>query len=257
MDPQPFINMFNSKTRVTFIHALTGKVIGVHKMKPDQLPRSFTKPTSIYVEGAEWRVMRAEPIHAKDFKLDNKLTLHVQEPSSIDPAIVGSNYPTVSNNIPELTVEPLFTDFILDLTKEQWRQLEFFHISFLPIIQEEMLKIEPILSPGEGVNTLIGYKNVHVRAIEMKQRLAVFLHEFCDRIHVQKKGSIRFTEEGYVKNGIALFSGNYTYYATINSETIEELYLESFDCVDEEFCEIVSSYELLLADWCNTKIIMI
>lgn len=256
MDALPFINMFTGKTKVTFIHAITGKILGTQKVKPEHLPASFNKPTNIEFEGAEWRVLQAKPIHAKEFKVTNKLTLHIQEPASIYPEAIGSDYPTICNNWPELVTEPLFSDSSLDISKDMWRQIEFFPSVTLPFIQEEMIKVETILFPKENVNTLRGYQDMYIRKEIHSESLNISFDEFCKLVYTTIKGSIKVEETNFVKNSFVVHSDNYTYYGTIEEDKIKQLCITQYESMDEELCQVCATYDLALVDWCNGKIIM-
>jgi hypothetical protein len=256
MNLAPILNAFPRKTRVTFIHAVTGKEIGIQKMKPEELPLSFTRPHTMELNGISWRVMQAVPVYAKEFNLDYKLTLYIQESSSVNRHGM-SDLPTICNDHPVLYQESLFNDFVLNISSGQWRQLEFFSQSFLSIVQEEITRVENILSPGEGVNTLLGYKDIYTRNKIPDIALAIPFDEFCRQYHILEKGAVNFNGNGFIQDGVSLRSKNYTYYGKVNKNIIEELYLESFESVDEEFYELTSSYSLALADWCNGMIITI
>lgn len=256
MDARPFISLFNGKTRVTFIHAITGDLIGVCKMTTEQLPASFNKPTRIEFEGNAWRVMRADPVHAKEFTIDNKLSLYVQENHFVDCGKMGFDVATISKDIPSLTSQSLFDNFLLNITGNEWRQLEFYPVSSFPLIQKEILEIESVLFPADNANTLDGYKTMHTRKKISPELVNIPFEEFCSLLNIVEKGAVRFGN-GFVENGFAFRSVDHTYYGIIRDNVIEELCLEKFECLDEEIYELSSKYDLLLADWCNGKIIML
>jgi hypothetical protein len=256
MDARPFINLFNGKLRVKFINATTGKLIGVKKMKVDQLPDSFNKPTFILFNGEEWRVMKAEPVNASEYTLDNKLTLHVESPSSILLPL-GHNYPTICNEFPSVSsTEPIEHDFYLDLQEENWRQFEILPLSILPAVKEQIDQIISILSSSGNANSLHGYFDIHTRTNTRQKPLNISYESFCEQMNISQRGAIRIGQGRFVKNGFALKSDNYTYYGIQNDGIIEELNLESFESMDEEFFNLVLNYEVLLADWCGGNLIM-
>jgi hypothetical protein len=257
MNLGPLINAFPRKIRVTFIHAVTKRQIGIQKMKPEELPSSFNKPIIIKWEGTEWRIMNAEPINGQGIILADKLTLYVEETHSVKPHSVGFNIATICPDWPEFTEKPLFNDFSIQLSKEQWRQLEFLPITLLATIQEEMQEIEPILFPKDGTNTLKGYKSMHSRKNIFAQPHDIFVSEFCNRMNIIQKGNIRLEEKGFIQEGFAFRSDSYTYYGLVKKDSIKELCLHNFESVDEEFFQIAEGYNLILADWCNGKLIMI
>lgn len=257
MNLEPILNAFPKKTRVTFVHAISGKLIGVQKMKPEQIPGSFTKPVTITWDGIEWRVMKAEPIHAKDYIIDRKLTLHVQEADSVNLSDTGFTIPTICDDLPPLTDQPVFTDFVLKLPKQKWRQLELLPKSLLAEIQAKMIEVQSILFPEVQINTLTGYKAMFIRNNNPEDLLSISIEEFCRDFNIEKKGSIEFSGSGFIQNGFAFSNSNYIYYGTLKGNEIAELCIEAFESVDEEFCQVASAYDLFLADWCNAKILMV
>ena len=256
MNVQALMGLFPQKTRVTLIHATSGKLIGIHKIKPEQLPTTFNKPINIKLQGETWRVMQAEPVNAKDFTLGNKLTLHVQEPLTLDPNILGYNFATICEDIPPMDTGPLFNDFVLDISKDGWLQLQFLAASLLPAVQEELLQIEKILFPGQGINTLSGYKNMHIRKKISSYPLNISNAEFCELSGIKQKGGVRYNSADFVQNGFVYRSDNYTYYGIIEGDRIAELCLLSFESADEELLQTMSFFNLILADWCNARVIM-
>jgi hypothetical protein len=257
MNLAPILNAFPKKIQVRFIHASSGQLLGVHKMKPDQLPPAFDKPTYIEFEDKQWRVMHADPLHTNELATATKLVLHVAEPGSIDPATIWADFPTICTDWPEDSPEPLFPDFILDVKKESWRQLEILPVDLLTEVQEEMVTIETFLYPGEDISTLPCYKNVYPRKTIVPGISHIGKEEFCALLNIHKKGAIRHFSGDFVKNGFAFCSDNYTYYGILKGDRIEELYLQDFESIDEEIYELVTAYNLLLADWRNGKIIMV
>lgn len=54
---------------------MTGETIGISEMKQDQLPEAFDKPTTMQIADKEWRVIKADPIHASDFSNTKKTNI--------------------------------------------------------------------------------------------------------------------------------------------------------------------------------------
>lgn len=257
MNLGPLLNAFPKKIRVSFIHATTRNLIGIYEISPSKLPISFIKPTNIELEGAYWRVMQANPIHATEFTLNNKLTLYVQETSAIDPTYIGSDIPTISNEIPALTSDSLYEGPPLKISRQQWRQIEFFHTTAIPALQEEMAEIASVLFPEKDVNTLLGYKNIYTRKYIDQIILNVSLDEVYQRINVSEIRSLYLSENNqYIENGIKIQTANHTYYGIVNKNQITVLGLKEFDSIDDEIYSLMNHYDLVLADWCNGRIIM-
>lgn len=254
MNLGPILTAFPGKVRVTFIHADSLDIIGIDKIKAEKLPHSFNKPTHIEWKGVEWRVLKAEPADAKQFKINNRLTLHVQDTKLIDPKTFGFDIPSICIDLPDFTNGLHTEEPFIHLSKDNWRQLEFFPLSLLDRIQKHMVDINEKLYPGGGTNTLLGYKNIHSRT-KVQERLGIPLSDFSVQASIHKIGAVIFSENKIVKNCISLYSENYIYYSIIEDNIMIDLCISSFECVDEEFYKIVSTYNLGLADWCNGKII--
>lgn len=248
-------NLFKKSTiHVQFINANTNETIGVSDMKAEQLPVSFNKPTTMHLENEDWQVIKAEPEDAFQFKETRQLKLWLSKVEKLNPNNIRFSIPTVSNETPALCTEKVFTDFILELHEDAWRQIEFLPLSILPTINEEMSAVEAILFPeDETKSTQYGFDKIHVREKIGEHHLNISLEEFCEVVNAINKGSIYMTiygETGFVQNGFAIKSANYTYYGTLENNFIKELCLESFENMDDEMSLACSRYNLVFVSWC-------
>lgn len=246
------MQLFPKKINVTVIDEITGTSLGKYKIPLEQLPTAFDKPTIMEVEGHTWRVVKADPVTADDFSIFKKLTVHVLQKEHWQDERLLFNIPTRHAYHPLMTHEPLFNEFTLDVGEDDWRQLEFLPVSALPAIQEEMERIE-LKVP----NALWGYKNMHVREQTADLSLNIPLAVFCDTVQAQKMGAVRLYSDAFVQHGIAIESGNYTYYGTVAEDCIVSLCLPSFDGIDDEFMQMVTTYKLVLVDWRGGRVVMI
>ena len=78
-------SLFAKKVKVTFINNTNGELIGISKMKPEQLPESFDRPTTMHLQEEEWTVAKADPVSRKEFAICGNLTLHLNPIERIDP----------------------------------------------------------------------------------------------------------------------------------------------------------------------------
>lgn len=251
-------NFFKKSTiRVQFIDANTNQTIGVSAMKPEQLPVSFGKPTTINIRNEEWQVTKAEPEDASQFNESKKLVLRVSKIEKVDLADIRFSISTVSNETPALQTEKTFTGFILELPEDDWRQIEFLPLSLLPTIQEEMKEVEAIVFPDDATETKNGFNKIHVRNKIGLHHLNISFDEFCNDINAIDKGSIHITiygETGFVKNGFVIKSSGYDYYGTIENDYIKELCLENFENMDDEIEAVCSKYKLVIVSWLEGSI---
>ncbi|HEY4150698.1 MAG TPA: hypothetical protein VGM41_17290, partial [Chitinophagaceae bacterium] len=79
------LSFFKKTIEVNFIDEVSGKTIGLSKMKPEQLPDAFDKPTTLQIAGKEWQVINAEPVYSSDFIRSGKLTIHLKSIEHVHP----------------------------------------------------------------------------------------------------------------------------------------------------------------------------
>jgi hypothetical protein len=248
------LTMFPRKVKVTCIDGVTEQPIGKYKVLLHQLPNVFNKPVTLTIEGNEWRVIKAHPHHSDEFSIFRKLTLHVLNREQLQQASLGHNMPTRHANIPSTTSTPFYEQFTIDMLPADWLQMEFLPVAELPLIQEEVALIDPIILAENGSNPLLGYETQHVRQQTAHLGVDIPFDAFCAAIQVNKKGNVRFAGSDYVENGFALQSDNYEYYGTVVNNRITHLSLTAFDSVDDEFFKLVSSWNLVLVKWVECSI---
>lgn len=249
------LQLFPKKIKVTLIDSATRNEVGQYKMAMCLLPPHFNKPLAIEIEGRRWQILKAIP-NNDDYQYSKRLTLEVQETKVLQAFEGRFLTPTIPANIPLHVLDIVHNlGFILNMEKPQWRQIEFLPVSLLPVIQEELQEIEPIL---KGENLLLGYTARHIRSKVGSQRLSIPFLVFCDLVNAQEVGNVRLhlTAGEIVQNSFAIRSANYTYYGVMHLGRITELSLAAFDSVDDEFIKIVNALGLVLIDWCNAKIVM-
>lgn len=250
------LTMFPKKVKVTCIDGITEQPIGKYKVLLHQLPTVFDKPTTLTIEGNEWRVIKARPHHSDEFSIFKKLTLHVLNKEQVQQTPLGHNTPTCHANRPSTVVSPFYEQFTIDMAPAEWLQMEFLPAEALPLVQEEIAQIDPILFANNGSNPLLGYETQHVRQQTAHLGVDIAFDAFCAAIQMHKKGNIRITDNKYVENGFALQSDNYEYYGTVVNNRITHLSLSAFDSVDDEFSQLVTTWNLMLVNWVQCSITM-
>ena len=254
-----FKNLFRKNTiKVEFIDAISNEAFGSVKMKPEQLPASFDKPTTIHIENEDWQVERADPVYADEFIKKGELILWVNKILKIDPRNIRFSIPTLSNELPKTADNYLFNGFTHTIHEDDWRQIEFLPVNVLPVVQEEMKMVEEILFPESDPDfdsTVNGFDRVHVRTKIERQLLNIPVEDFIKELSIQQKGNLAIRGyTGYVENGFALRSPGYIYYGTVENGMIKELCLDFFDSMDDEINNTLSKYDLLLINWCRGMI---
>lgn len=250
------LNLFPKRIKVTCIDGITGQPIGTYKIPLSQLPAVFDKPVTLEIAGRSWRVIKASPFSADEFSIFKKLTLHVLSAEQLQQTNLGYNVATRHASSPTTTSTPFYQQFTLELTADDWLQLEFLSAAFLPLIQEEMALIDPILLAQNGSNPLLGYETIHVREQTGSLGVEIPFDAFCAAVPVNKKGNIRFLGDGFLENGFGVQTDNYEYYGTLVNNQITHLCLTSFDCIDDEFSQVASTWELVLVNWKQCSVTM-
>lgn len=238
--------------KVTFVHA-DGHEIGMCKIDSTQLPEKFWRPAIIEAFGRPWRVLNADPY--KDFIYKKKLTLVVVEPELAHETTFRFFHPTVAGIIPASVSEIEHNGFIVDMAADEWRQVELLPSSFLPLVTAELEIIESIRNPGKGISVLSGYKKRHIREKINPEINNISLEEFCKLLGDHKRGAVIIHSSKFVKDGFAIQSGSFTYYGTMQENVIKDLCVHAFDFPDSELLTVLSTFDLLLVNWCEGGII--
>ena len=69
----------NDKIKVQFIDNSNGQTIGVSQMKADQVPETFSVPTTMHIQDSEWNVEEANPENSIDFVKTKSLVLKMRK----------------------------------------------------------------------------------------------------------------------------------------------------------------------------------
>ena len=248
------LTLFPKKIKVTCINGVTGEQIGIYKIPLDQVPLVFNKPVMTTIDGHEWRVIKADPVNPDDIAIFKKLTLHVLDKDQLQQTALGHNVPTRHASSPLTTPTPFYQQFTIDLFADDWLQMEFVPAQSLPLIQEELALIDPILLADNGFNPLLGYENIHIRYQTAQLGVNIPFDAFCAGIPVDQKGNIRLAGGDFIENGFALRTDNYEYYGTIENNRITHLCLTAFDCIDDEFMQVATTWDLALVNWCQGSV---
>jgi hypothetical protein len=248
------LTLFPKKIKVTCIDGVTGQTIGKYKIPLSQVPLAFNKPVTTTIDGHEWRIIKADPVNPDDIAIFKKLTLHVLNKDQLQQAPLGYSVPTRHASSPLTTSTPFYQQFTIDLSADDWLQLEFLPEQSLPLIQEEMALIDPILLAGSGSNSLLGFENILIRNQTAHLSVNIPFDAFCAAIPLNQKGNIGLAGGDFIENGFALRTDNYEYYGTVENNHITHLCLTVFDCIDDEFMQVATTWDLALVDWCQGSI---
>lgn len=242
--------LFPTKVKVTLIDAFTGESLGSYKVLVEILPVSFNRPITIEINDVKWRVLQADPIMAEDFLFTKKLTLKVKHADN-DGIQLKFDLPTLSNQLPATTETSFYNDFTMELLETDWQQIEFLPLSHSIHIEESIKIIDEILA-GQS-NPLLGYENQYLRDNVSQKKLSIPWKSFCHLLVNPIYGNVFLNNKGFVRDGFAIRSDSQVYYGILENGFICALCLRRFDWTDDEFMNILSTYDLVLVDWCKAS----
>jgi hypothetical protein len=195
--------------RVEFLDADTGKPLFKTDSPPDLLPESFAKPTSVQVEGAEYDVLRAEPVDAASYRKSGRLRLWVRRRVFVPLNRILFSLPTIGDRLPSLAEAPSKGDS-LDLHEDDWRQVELVSESVLEAVDAELAEIARVRAEAR---VEWGWSRMHVRRepvrplggsrIPLDELRRLFRHDLRRFDGVRLKG-----EGGRVEGGFAFETGS-------------------------------------------------
>lgn len=148
---------------VEFVDAASGAVIAYTEMPLFQLPESFGPGATMNVGGMPWVVQRAEPAHSMDFRRTGRLRLEMRMPGVADsnPDEVVYAFPTIEDTIPGIDPDGhVHGRMPLQISEDDWRQIEFVGFKWEFRIEPEMEQIKSIIRDNR---TPRGFNSLHMR----------------------------------------------------------------------------------------------
>lgn len=163
--------------------------------------------------------------------------------------------PTVSNERPAMTNLPVYPDFTLTLTGDDWRQAEFINIDKLCCVGEEMDEIKDIRInySREIADGQRSFFRTHVRRRIGHADLFIPLFELKAILRTQVVGSIAWEiQPGFVKHGFALSAPSGCYYGLEENGIVKTLgLLEVGESSEKTIRRLVKTYHLIFVHWCG------
>ena len=246
----------NDKIKVQFIDNLNGETIGVSQMKADQLPETFSVPTTMHIEDTDWNVEEAIPENSTDFVRTNSLVLKMRRIEKINPNEIWFTTPTVSNEFPQTVATTGQTEFDIHIPEDDYRQNEFLNLNALSLIEEEFIGIKNIWdNHSKKSEDYTLFKNCHVRKVIGSPNLTINFNELKTILKCNSTGQVIINGETLAK-GFAIQTENTTYYGTLNIDTVTELCISQWnENSTNEILEINKAFNLLFVNWYHCDII--
>lgn len=246
----------SNKIKVQFIDNFNGQTIGVSDMTADQLPETFSVPTTMHIQDNDWTVEEAIPENSTDFIKKKSLVLKMRKVEKMNPNDIWFTTPTISNEFPQLTEKITETEFDISIHEDDYRQNEFLNQSSLPKIEEEFDGIKGIWanhSKKSGEYTL--FKNCHVRKTIGSPNLTIDFTELKSLLKCSSVGQV-IINGNILVNGFAIKTDNTTYFGTLNEDTVIELCIAQWnDNTTNEILEINKAFNLVFVNWYHSDLI--
>lgn len=137
--------------------------IAVIEQPIDALPDTFEIETSMYHDGEDWIVGRADPANKVDFRKSGEITLTVYRQKIVkhDPAEpILCLMPTVSADTPTFT-DAYSLENVYVIHEDKWRDSEFISFSFIEQMQADL---DCILDVVRNANVKgVAFERAHLR----------------------------------------------------------------------------------------------
>ena len=246
----------SDKIKVQFIDNLNGKTIGISEMKADQLPETFSIPTTMHIQESDWNVEEAIPENSIDFVKTRSLVLKMRKIEKINPNDLWYSTPTISNEFPQTDSKTEQTNFDIQIHEDDYRQNEFLNLNAQPLIEKEIVDIKDIwenYSKKSDDYTL--FKKCHVRNVIGAPNLTINFNKLKSLLKCNSAGQVLINGDA-LANGFALKTANTTYFGVLNIDTVIELCIAQWnENTTNEILEINKAFDLLFVNWYQCDII--
>jgi len=246
----------SDKIKVQFIDNSNGQTIGVSEMKTDQLPETFSVPTTMHIQDNDWNVEEAIPESSIDFVKKKSLVLKMRKIEKMNIDDIWYSLSTISNEFPQTVAMTQQTEFDIHIHEDDYRQKEFLNSNAQALIEEEFIGIRNIWenhSKKSEEYTL--FKKCHVRSIIGTPNLTINFNELKGLLKSDLVGQV-FINGETLKNGFALKTNSATYFGTLDNDTVTELCISQWnENTTSEIKRISKAFNLFFVNWNNCGIV--
>jgi len=246
----------SDKIKVHFIDNSDGQTIGASEMNADQLPETFSVPTTMHIQDSDWDVEEAIPVNSIDFVKAKSLVLKMRKIEKMNIDDIWYSLSTISNEFPQTAAMTQPTEFDIHIHEDDYRQKEFLNSNARALIKEEFIGIKNIRenhSKKSGEYTL--FKKCHVRTIIGTPNLIINFNELKGLLKSDFVGQVIISDE-ILKNGFALKTNNATYFGTLDNDTVTELCIAQWnENTISDIIRICKAFNLVFVNWNNCEIV--
>ncbi|WP_300671185.1 hypothetical protein [Soonwooa sp.] len=193
-----FNNLFEKKDKVSvqFIDASNDQIIGKTEMAVDQLPATFSVPTTMHIDNKDWSVEQAIPENSEDFAKSGKLVLKMRKIEYVNPQDIWYTIPTIENSFPNLVATAPFGDFSIQIHGDDWLQQELISSNNANEVEQMLEQIRESASESNENGEIISYKNCYVRNFQAEKITdKIYLQDIQKYLEADKVGSLAFVND--------------------------------------------------------------
>ena len=224
-------------------------------MTADQLPETFSAPTTMHILGDDWNVEEAVPENSIDFARTKSLVLKMRKVESMGPHDIWFSLPTISNEFPRIAAPAKRTEYDIQIHEDDYRQKEFLNADALPLVGQEFAGIKDIWenhSKKKGDYTI--FKNCHARNIIGVPDLKISFGELKNLLHCDSVGQV-LINAGMLDNGFAIATKDTSYYGVVENDVVTELCISQWnENTPGEIQEINKAFNLIFVNWIHCDI---
>ena len=240
----------NDKIKVRFIDNSNGQTIGVAEMTADQLPDTFSAPTTMHIQGDEWNVEEAVPENSIDFARTKSLVLKMRKVEFMDPQDIWFSLPTISNEFPRIVAPAKRTEYDIQIHEDDYRQNEFLNAGALPLVEQEFVKIRDIWeNHSKKSDDYKLFKNCHARDLIGVPGLKIGFGELKALLGCGSAGQVLINASA-LEHGFALATKETSYFGVVENNLVTELCVSQWnENTINEIREINKTFNLLFVNW--------
>lgn len=244
----------NDKIKVQFIDNSNGEIIGVSELQPDQLPTTFSVQTTMHIQENDWSVEQAIPENVEEFVKTKQLILKMRKIEYANPNDIWFSLPTIENSFPNLTNQPLFTDFTIQIHGDDWLQQEFVSVENSEHIENMLDQIRESAKENKESDEMIIYKKCFARQLPIsKLKDTIYLSDIQKEFEAEKIGSLSFSNDnGFAENVFVVEALGTYFYGELNKDnSLQTLAIYDIGSITKtaELEKFTKKMKLNFVDW--------
>jgi len=249
---------------VFFVDARTGEAFAQSSMPPGNLPETFAHDTTFNLAGQDWRVIKAEPMTAKEFIRTGKLVITLEQVMLMPAKNILYTLPTICDEVPSIAKDTSKQGRnVFELHEDDWRQIEFVSHSYREVIGLQFSEINRIFNEQSIDNgEFLSFRELYIRKeISKPIQYHLTLKELSAALpeSVFRYDGVAYIQvDGLIGGGFAFDVESLIVYGqhidglvNILGVQFDNRKMSRYDAVIASFMKIMSTYNLYLIDWCK------